>query len=914
MKKILLCLIVLFSAFTLASCDLNDLFGNVGNDDDTHTHDFATVTVTPTCTGSGYDQNTCKTCGLVEETNQTAALGHQFTDITVDPTCTEDGYILKACNVCKAVEIVKINKLGHDLTTVTVSASCLGGGYDETTCSGCGFAERSNYTDRLEHDYQTTYSFNQSSHWFGCKYCDKTVSTANHIIDGLGKCVVCNHVISPTPGILYHVSTDKTYASVVSYSGTDTQIVIADTYNGVPVTKINNEAFKNNNLIQSIVIPDSVTSIGDAAFRGCTYLTSVSVSAENKSYRSIDGSLYSKDGKTLVQYAIGKNKTSFNVPEDVEIITAGAFYSCKALQSVTIGKNVLRIGNQAFYYCKNLASITIQSDAALIDDAFFGCDSALYTNYNYGEYVGNANNPYMALIRFDGYDLETCNIHRNTQFICSGAFYMKGSGPIEITIPGNVTSIGDEAFYRCLRLSNITIPNSVKLIGDDAFYECSKLIRVNINDIVSWCNVSFGNEYSNPLCYAKNLYVNGNRITNLVIPEDVDSIGKYAFYNCIWFKSVTFPTGLRTIGNNAFSNCTGLQEVRIADLSSWCGISFGNIHSNPLYNAKNLYLNGELITELVIPDGVTSIGNYAFSSCNGLTSVTIPDSVTSIGSSAFLSCNGLTSVYITDIAAWCNIAFADVNSNPLRYSKDLYLNGKHVTDLVIPENVTSICNYAFCYFTGLRTVTLHSDVTYIGIDAFYYCSELTGVKIEDIAAWCNISFADYSSNPLYYAENLYLNGSLITDLIIPDGVTSIPMYAFWHQTSIKSITLPDSITSIGNEAFDGCTGLQSVIIGNNVEFIGKSAFYGCSGLIAVTIGNGVKSIDNAAFADCSNLRSVTIGNGVTSIGYKSFNNCSNLSDVYYTGSEAEWKTISIGSYNWPLTDATKHYNYVPEEE
>ena len=300
----------------------------------------------------------------------------------------------------------------------------------------------------------------------------------------------------------------------------------------------------------------------------------------------------------------------------------------------------------------------------------------------------------------------------------------------------------------------------------------------------------------------------------------VTSIGEKAFYNCSGLTSVTIPNSVTSIGDRAFAYCSSLTSVHIIDIAAWCNISFGDYYSNPLSYAHHLYMNGSEITDLVIPNSVTSIGNRAFSGCSGLTSVNIPNSVTSIGDAAFQDCSGLTSI-------------------------------------TIPNSVTSIGSYAFDN-----------------------CSGLTSVHITDIEAWCNISFGSGNSNPLYYAHHLYMNGSEITDLVIPNSVTSIGYWAFSGCSGLTSVTIGNSVTSIGDYAFSGCTGLTSVTIGNSVTSIGNSAFYGCSGLTSVTIPNSVTSIGYEAFYNCTSLTSVTIGSGIKSIGSSAFANCKNLEDVY----------------------------------
>ena len=225
---------------------------------------------------------------------------------------------------------------------------------------------------------------------------------------------------------------------------------------------------------------------------------------------------------------------------------------------------------------------------------------------------------------------------------------------------------------------------------------------------------------------------------------------------------------------------------------------------------------------------VTSIGDYAFSYCSGLTSVTIPNSVTSIGGSVFYGCSGLTSVTIgNSVTSIGGFEFYGCSA---------------LTSVTIGNSVTSIGGFAFAYCSALTSVTIGNSVTSIGVGAFHGCSGLTSVTI-------------------------------------PNSVTSIGERAFYGCSGLTSVTIPNSVTSIGNSAFYGCSGLTSVTIPNSVTSIGNEAFYGCSGLTSVTIPNSVTSIGNEAFYACSGLTSVTIPNSVTSIGDRAFYECLNLSSL-----------------------------------
>ncbi|MGN0818705.1 MAG: leucine-rich repeat domain-containing protein, partial [Candidatus Coproplasma sp.] len=253
------------------------------------------------------------------------------------------------------------------------------------------------------------------------------------------------------------------------------------------------------------------------------------------------------------------------------------------------------------------------------------------------------------------------------------------------------------------------------------------------------------------------------------------------------------------------------------------------------------------ITSIIIPNSVISIGRRAFKGCSKLKSITIPGSVKEIGEDSFLECHSLEEVHISDLAAWCKIDFEGEEANPLAFSEKLYLNGKLITDLVIPDGVTSIGAYAFIYCTSLKSVTIPSSVTSIGESAFSCCGSIEKVHINDLAAWCRIDFGCGISNPTAESKILYLNGKSITDLVIPDGVTSIGDYAFRNIVSLTSVVIPNGVREIGERTFSFCNELTSIVIPNSVTKIGKEAFFNCTSLTSVTMPKNLKSIRGDLF-------------------------------------------------------------------
>ncbi len=379
-------------------------------------------------------------------------------------------------------------------------------------------------------------------------------------------------------------------------------------------------------------------------------------------------------------------------------------------------------------------------------------------------------------------------------------------------------------------------------------------------------------------------FYNNSCVKSVIIENGVTSIGDKAFEDCTSLTSVTIPNSVTSIGWGAFYDCTSLTSVTIGN--SVTSIGSSAFYNTAYYNDKSnwdkgvLYLSNCLIdtnddfnstTDYTIKDGTRIIASSAFFDCTSLKSVTIPDSVTTIGDYAFYKCTNL-------------------------------------TNATVGNGVTSIGAFAFCDCTSLANITIPSSVTSIGDLTFSGCASLLSIEVSN-------GNRNYSSTDgVLFNKNkteliTYPLGKTDSEYAIPNSVTSIDWYAFDGCTSLTSIIIPNSITSISLCAFRYCTSLTNVTIGNSVTSIGDFAFEGCTSLTSVTIPDSVTSIGSYAFYNCTSLTSITIPNSVTSIGHYAFRGCESLKDVYYTGSQSDWKKISIGDCNGDLIDATFHYNW-----
>ena len=354
-----------------------------------------------------------------------------------------------------------------------------------------------------------------------------------------------------------------------------------------------------------------------------------------------------------------------------------------------------------------------------------------------------------------------------------------GAGGV-VTIPSTlagfpVTSIGENAFQGCRGMTTISLPKGLTNIGFQAFNSCIGLTEINLplgltsigSDAFSWCT----------------------GLTSINIPQGVTSIGGSAFYGCRKLTTINIPRGVTSIGSSAFSNCTSLVSITVESYNS----NYSSIDGMLLNKAgTTLIACPGGLTSVSIPQGVTSIGDVAFSGCTKLTTINIPQGVTSIGRLAFRGCTGLTSITV----ASDNLNYSSIDGMLLnKAGTTLIACPTGLTSISIPQGVTDIGDYAF-FGCDLTTINISQGVTRIGDYAFQYCYSLTNVSLSQ-------ELTSIGSQSFCYCEAL-------TSISIPQGVTSIGDGAFWYCTGLTNINIPKGVTSIDNRAFYGCSGLTTI--------------------------------------------------------------------------------------------------------
>ena len=688
----------------------------------------------------------------------------------------------------------------------------------------------------------------------------------------------CIYYTSSDGNIITPKSLDAFGANLVSNIYQDSIGVI--TFDGV-VTSIGYYAFEGSSLA-SIIIPNGVTNIGEGAFTNCSSLISIKVEKDNAIYDSRE------DCNAIIQTATntliaGCQNTI--IPNGVMQIANSAFEGCSSLTNIIIPNGVTAIGSYAFQNCSSLESINIPNDIKNIEaSTFFGCSS-----------------------------LTSIVIPNSVTRILESAF--EGcSSLFSIEIGESVTTIENRAFFGCYSINTIycypVAPPEILFLS--TFENCKATVYVPCQTVDAYkaaygwrifadniqeplpaysIFVSAQNNEMGEAMVDRNTYCEGAQISatanegylfkqwsdgntdnprTLVLDKDTSLIAEFEVEQ----KSCLIASGICGLnGDNLTWQLSCDSILTIMGEGEMSEYSYGDYGINPPWTEY-----APQIKSIVVKEGVTSIGTYAFYNYStakycSLKDITIPTSLTKTGASVFSGITSMESVYITDLEVWMDITHASSAGNPLSVAHHLYVNGVELTELVVPDGVKTIKKYVFCGCEGLKSLQLPNSIELIENDAFagtgliqlvlpeglevvdngaFYdclsleklyisstvrrlgnnafggCDSLKGVYITDLEAWCNLTM-EYSS-PLTDAHHLYLNDLELTEVVFPENCSVVKNYTFEGCSYIKSIQLHDNITSIGSSAFRGCSSLESLVIPASISYIGSCQFWDCTAL------------------------------------------------------------------------------------
>ena len=743
---------------------------------------------------------------------------------------------------------------------------------------------------------------------------------------------VCDRELTDEQGIIYTLNQaddNSLYYTVTGYSeNLKSEVVIPDELGGTaelkgfPVTTIQGSVFNDCKTLTKVTISNNVTSIGDWAFQSCGKLTDVILSDQLTTIgRGVFYNCYSL--------------TSIIIPNSVTTIGEEAFAACNkladvqlsnqlttiersafngsGLTSITIPSSVTTIGEYAFGNCYNVTKVISEIMEPKEVDAFNGWDynatlvvpEGLVATYkslsgwnNFGMIIEDGETVAESEKTEEGIKYALRQAEDNSVYYA--ATEITDAEMTEIVIPTELDGCPVKAiegwnfFQNCKSLTKVTIPSSVTAIDGNPFYSCMKLDDVNIIvlDYAAFCNNQILGKFDNPIwddnsnqkyytihlidsvgkeiteyIVPEGVTTIGDRafksckgLTSITIPEGVTAIGGNAFNDCTSLASITIPSSVTTIGNSAFSGCYGINELNVVvtDYAGFCNSQilkafeyptisgYDNEKGEWVYSRYTIHLKdsvGYEISEYIIPDGVTTIGEATFRGCVGLTSITIPNSMTSIGKEAFKGCSNLASVKMgkkVSITSIGDYAFYDCAS---------------LSSITLPKKLESIGNYAFSgddiwKYSGdkylpvvpLTSITIPGSVKTIGNSAFRACRDLALVNFENVEE----------------GEE--------------GGLTSIGDEAFWG-CALTSVTLPNTVTTIGSKAFEYNDKLTTAILGDALTEIKDETFQYCGALASVTIPDGVTSIGKQAFSGCWSLTSVRIPKSLTTMGENAFQSC-----------------------------------------
>jgi len=692
------------------------------------------------------------------------------------------------------------------------------------------------------------------------------------------------------------------------------------------VTSIGYAAFDSCKNLTSVVIPESVTNIEQKAFNGCSSLTSVNIPS-GVTYIP-DYMLYGTskletltlhDGITgFGNYSLCRSGlTTITLPASLVNIATSAF-SYSSITTVNFPAGVKSIGASAFDNCQNLTSVTLPDNIETIGSNAFRYTNINYTEYEGGKYIPSATNPYMYLGEVKAVD-------GNITF-APGVRFIGGSGissiklEIELVVPEGVTTMASNAIEYC-NFTSITLPKSLKYISSGFINSCSKLTTVTFNSE----ELVFSTSYNGPI-------TNANNLTTIIFGDDATIVPSYLTKGLKGFTTVVLGNNIKTIGGHAFENVTAITSItlpsslEVIEENAFAGTGLTSITLNEglkIIKYRSFY-NTPIAGSVTLPKSLEIIYSDAFAACRGITEVTVnsehltANTYNGANNSPFNGCQiasihlgkdvkvisdnfakKLTTLIIVDADPECALEVVGVSS---------FDSCTNLTTFPFLDSITTIKDYAFIKCSSLSIVSLSKNLTTIGSRVFENCSGIKSLSY-DVAIEVAVSFSNSSITSLTIGEHVtvipssFVYGNPISSsIVLNEGITKIGSGAFGN-TGITSVTIPSTVTSLGYNAFASCSSLENIYFNakhaESTREISSGPFYGVSGVSNLILGDTVEYVEMYLFNNMGTINYIEIGKGITYISEAAFNKVtankvvvkSNLNNEHYFQSFTAYEVI-----------------------
>lgn len=714
-------------------------------------------------------------------------------------------------------------------------------------------------------------------------------------------------------------------------------LIIPSVIDGYTVTRIGAAAFLDDRM-SSVILPETVTFIGEAAFHGCESLISISL----------------PESITYIGYGAFewcRSLSAITLPSGISSIEGCTFYGCGSLNSVILPDTLTYIGDDAFAYCDSLLSVTIPESVTFIDDdAFDDCPSLTlsvsknsyaatwcydewfpfsYLDSDFGYYPIDDNSA--ELLFYTGMDQEVFIPKAIDGYSITEIYDIFSARPdiTYVKIPNSVLSVDPDTFANCSSLSyidvsdshptletvdgvlfnkeheytllvyphgraeeNYSVPAGTRVIGESSFAETKSLFSISFP--VGLTSIEY------------DAFRACSNLTSVVLPKSIMKIGSWAFAGCRALTTIFLPDSIAEIRDDSFEGCdllTSFSVVRDSYAEQWCasnGFACTYVEPETPKTDYEYYLqrDGSIIitryvgtnSEVIVPetlDGyvVTAIAERAFQCCDFISTIILPNTITSIGDYAFAQCSSLESIILSEnIISIGNSAFLyctalkeiDIPQGVTVIESDTFRGCDALSAITLPESILYVADSAFDYGPSLVTITIPNSMN-VSENSFIGCSNLKNINVS--SAHPSLYVVD---NVLFNkAENkliCYPSGIEASSYSIPEGTKAIGDDAF-KGSSLTHIDIPSSVEKIGRNAFRECKSLESIFLPDSILLIEWYTFLRCYALQEVHLPEKLEVIDYGMFFDCQSLKSITIPSSVSAIELEAFRNCYQLSSI-----------------------------------